>query len=258
MQNRVIDSLSFKDYVEIDAINNSTLALIKKSPMYYSTGKRFNSEGFGIGRATHTYILEPEKFKDEFLTLDVKSKNTKAYKEAKANYDGRELLTSVEFDLVKSMADSVKSHSNASVLLDGFGSFEPTYLFEYMGVQCKCRLDFLRDDGLIVDLKTTIDSSYDAFTRAISKYAYYRQVAFYKLGYTVVNGKPPEGFVFVAVEKKEPYHVGIYRIDDDYEQYGLEEAEMLLNKYTQCKQTSQWPGINDDQEVVVYRPPWLK
>lgn len=256
--NKKIPDLPFIDYVKLDAINNSSLGLIKKSPKYYHLGKRINSEGFGIGRATHTFVLEPDKFEAEYNVVPVKSKNTKAWKEAKENYDGREMLTLDEIDLVKAMAETVSAHPVASQLLDGFGAFEPTYLFDYMGHQCKCRLDFEREDGVIVDLKTTVDSSNLAFEQAVKKYQYYRQVAFYKLGYTVVNEKPPEGFYFVAVEKKEPYHVAVYEIDADYEQYGLEEAEMLLTQLKTCKSTDNWPGINDDQPVTLFKPAYLK
>ena len=67
----------------------------------------------------------------------------------------------------------------------------------------KVRFDFLRFDGIAVDLKTTKTTSTKSFLRDIAKYGYLLQDVFYREGYYALTGSELENFVFVVVEYAE-------------------------------------------------------
>ena len=80
----------------------------------------------------------------------------------------------------------------------------------FTGLQCKCRPDWISaDGGILVDLKTTEDASPREFQRSIAKWRYHVQAGWYMAGIEAAYGTRPSGFIFIAVEKKPPFAVGV-------------------------------------------------
>ena len=76
-------------------------------------------------------------------------------------------------------------------------------------------------------------------------------------GYTAIIGKPPKGFVFIAQEKKPPYAVGVFLLDEESEDQGREEYRELLKQYSACKNSNAWPAYPSTvQEISL--PRWAK
>ena len=71
------------------------------------------------------------------------------------------------------------------------------------GLPCKAQTDiWVKENQLLVDLKTTSARSYGEFLQHCDQYAYDRQAAFY------LDGTPDtKRFVIVGIQKKEPYSV---------------------------------------------------
>lgn len=176
----------------------------------------------------------------------IQAKNYHAYLQ---HIGGKEVITEDILEAGKGMAESVLAHPAAAKLL-AKGKAEVTITWEQQGVPCKARCDFINDLGYIVDLKSTTDASVNEFNRSIAKYGYHRQEAFYVDGYTAALGKPPKGFIFVCVENKPPYAVGVYALDMAGEEKGREEIADLLETYKLCKETGVWPAYSDKVEVI--------
>ena len=94
---------------------------------------------------------------------------------------------------------------------------------------------------LVVDLKSTNDASNEAFLRDAVRYGYDFQAAVYLEGVKAVTGIE-HGFVFIAVEKTEPYSINIFQCDKPFIQHGYDTFRELLGIYHDCKQTGEWWG----------------
>lgn len=240
-------------------ISKSGLDKIAQSPMHYKeyiraklAGESEDSKALRVGSAVHSLILEPEK--EDFIR--VKSRLTKEGKAIiEANPD-KLILSDDEYLLVDAIADSVGCHPFASKILEADGETETSFYWQHeLGMLCKCRPDYLRFDGLIVDIKTTEDASPEGFARSSEKYRYYVQTAFYRQGIEAVTGMKVEGFVFIAVEKSPPYAVACYLADQDMIAAGDYEVNRCLNIYKNCLEKDEWPGY--PQELIpLSRPRW--
>jgi hypothetical protein len=120
-----------------------------------------------IGSAVHTHVLELDQWDARYVSapdgIDRRTKAGKAEWEAFTTAaTGRTVLPKADADLVMRMAHSVFTHPAAAMLLALPGKAETTHMWTdaATGLQCKCRPDWLTDDGrLLVDLKTTEDAS---------------------------------------------------------------------------------------------------
>jgi hypothetical protein len=162
------------DYHAHSAVSKSHLDQVARSPLHYWARyldpNRIVPEptpAMAIGSAVHTHVLELDQWDARYVSapdgIDRRTKAGKAEWEAfTAAATGRTVLPKADADLVMRMAHSVFSHPAAAMLLALPGKAETTHMWTdaATGLQCKCRPDWLTDDGrLLVDLKTTEDAS---------------------------------------------------------------------------------------------------
>lgn len=164
------------------------------------------------------------------------------------NNGHRRILTPDQWDQIHRMRDAVMAHPAANRLLTSVpGKAEISFYWidKATGELCRMRPDWLRDDDLIVDLKSCEDASPEGFARSVAKWRYDVQDAFYSDGFHAVTGRKPKGFVFIAVEKKPPYAVGVYVLDAESKELGRAQYRQDLNKYAECRTNDNWPGYGD-------------
>lgn len=174
------------------------------------------------------------------------------------NNPGRIVLTPETWDQLHAMANAVHSHPAAGSLLTGCpGEAEKSVYWNdaTTGVLCRCRPDWWRDDNVIVDLKTTEDASPEGFAKSMANYRYDVQAAYYLDGVQQATGKRPKAFVFIAVEKKPPYGVGVYVLDSDSLELGRAQYQHDLRIYAECVRTGEWPGYGDKIQTISL-PAW--
>ncbi len=175
-----------------------------------------------------------------------------------ANNGHRRILTPDQWAQVHAMRDALMAHPAANRLLTSVpGKAEQSFYWvdQKTGELCRMRPDWLRDDDLIVDLKTTEDASAEGFARSIAKFRYDVQDAFYSDGFEAVTGRKPKGFVFIAVEKKPPYAVGVYVLDAESKELGRAMYRADLDRFAECVKSNTWPGYGD-KIVKVMLPAW--
>ena len=246
-------------YHDSVGISKSGLDLISKSPAHYNASmshRREPSLAFLIGNAVHTAVLEPEEFNNRYVMLDVDFR-TKEGKQAKAEAQetGREILNSQQYADVIGMRNAIMAHGNAKNLLQN-GDPEVSCLEEIDGVQVRARADWLRRDNIIVDLKTTQDASPEEFASSMAKFNYHRQAAWYKHLFGKA-GMEIDDFIFVCVEKVEPYAVAVYRLSDEDIEQGLRECLSLFDIYRECLLNNEWPAYPDIIQTLSL-PRWKK
>lgn len=174
------------------------------------------------------------------------------------NNPGRIVLSPEVWDQLHAMANAVHSHPAAGALLTGCpGEAEKSVYWNdaTTGVLCRCRPDWWRDDNVIVDLKTTEDASPEGFAKSMANYRYDVQAAYYLDGVQAATRKRPKAFVFIAVEKKPPYGVGVYVLDSDSLELGRAQYQHDLRVYAECVRTGEWPGYGDKIQTISL-PAW--
>jgi hypothetical protein len=253
------------------AVSKSHLDLVAKSPLHYWSRyldpNRMPQEptaAMAIGSAVHTHVLELDQWDAQYVVapagIDRRTKVGKAEWDVFQTAIGtRTVISREDADLVMRIGRSVLSHPAAAYLLGLPGKAETTHMWTDAGtgLQCKCRPDWLLDDGsMIVDLKTTEDASSKEFQRSIAKWRYQVQASFYLDGIQHATGKRPEQFVFIAVEKKPPYACAVYVADAQMIEIGRDTARRDLDKLNVCKAADYWPGYSDGIEQINL-PPWM-
>ena len=273
MSGRYTD-MSNEDYHRSPAISKSGMDRLAISPEHYQAyllERREETPAMKTGTAVHMAVLEPELFKKTYVHFydaeicesigGAKPRATNKYKEWKAEFEaefaGRILLDSTEYREVTDISKSVLSRPVPLKILSAAGAFEHSFFWDdpETGVACRCRPDFLRNDGYIIDLKTTEDASPRGFEKSAEKFRYWVQAAFYKQGVEAVLNIDVKGFVFIAVEKKPPYAVACYTADEAMIAAGIEEVRRCLAIYKACDEADEWPGY-PDEIMPLKRPAW--
>jgi len=256
------------------ATNSRLKKFLSKSPLHCWNSVESPSEqteAMVVGEALHTRILEPDTFDSRFTTSQRCMGQTKGGVQCKnggsicrlmpggprwfcsrhaqegAPLDRRAVLTADNLELVDEMADSLRRHDAAQKILGLPGDREVTLVADHKpsGQRVMCRIDvWCRDASIMADLKTTRDASRDQFERALANFGYAQQAALY--GWlTSACGEATDDFVFLAVEKEDPYAVGVYRVVDDAKNEEWRKVEAGLVRYAECVQSGEWPGYGD-------------
>lgn len=250
----IIPGLSFEKYLQIDAVNKSSLDDLARSPAHYfarhlspNREPKTETPAMKLGTAIHAAILEPKKFLESYAVLpeglDRRTKEGKiAYAEIEST--GKILLNSVENETCIKIAERVNSSVSVKVVLEG-GDAEQTifWIDDQTGVKCKARADYISKDlTLVVDIKTAEDARIGAFSKACFDRAYYRQAAWYLSGIQAATGTRPDLFVFLVCEKIPPYAVALYYASAEMIAQGEKENWKLLSKYAKCVKENEWPA----------------
>lgn len=175
------------------------------------------------------------------------------------NNGHRTVLDADAWDQLHRMRDSVMAHPAARALLTAVpGKAEQSvyWVDDATGELCRCRPDFWRNDGILVDVKTTEDASPEEFARSIAKWRYHVQHPFYVDGVNAarkqarLNVAPARAFVFLVAEKKAPYAVAVYSLDVESVGLGRLEYQRDLATLHECKQSGTWPGYGDNIKAI--------
>ena len=250
--------------------------LIEHTPAHLQYSLAHRSEptaNMALGTAVHTLVLEPATFNDEFIVMPKIDKRTKIGKELFAEFEaasaGKTVIAEDMLAKAQAMADSVRSHPVAGLLLEDVVSESSIYWWyktmdpddsTKFKTMLKVRPDAIcRNYPVIIDLKSTVDGSYSGFIRSIQNYYYHVSAAMYLEG---VNQCKPllqemghfayTKFLFVCVESAEPYLTSIYELSPEY----LDIGKLI---YRRCLHTlkhgqeNNWPGF--PEEVRIIEPP---
>lgn len=174
------------------------------------------------GTATHTAILEPERFDELVITYprNILAKNgAVSTNEARDFRDehiaaGRIVLKENEVAQVRAMASSVRTVCGA--WLDRPSVKEHSlYWQDQTGLRCKLRLDWLIQNkkAIVFDLKTTADASPSKFRTRVEDGGYWLQAAHYIEGVKAATGAEAVEFYLIAVESTFPFACALYSID---------------------------------------------
>lgn len=242
----------FGTYTEIEAMNNSRLKKILKSPAHFAQDSHHDSTAFVMGRLVHELVLTPEVFDRNWAIYDGATRRGKAWDTFKAENEGKDICMSKEYEEAITLTGAVLASDLGKEYFEGDGHSEVTMVWEEEidgeRVTLKCRQDRMQDG--LADLKTTTATDQAGFTRDARKYQYDMQAAFYMRGYRAVMGKDlsPEQFVFVTIEKATKIVCGYY-LPEYALQVGWEKVDTALHRYVDCLRSDEWLGPNEGKLV---------
>lgn len=259
------------DYHRHLAVSKSGLDQIAKSPLHYWA--RFldpnrvwpePTPAMRLGTALHTHVLEHSKWDEQIAVAPTDiNRRTKEGREQWAAFEAaakrKTVITADDAEKVQAMGRAVYGHPAAAMLLALPGKAETTHMWTdaTYGIECKCRPDWLTDDGsIVVDLKTTKDASPRGFRRSIGEFRYQVQAAWYLHGLEQATGRRPDQFVFICVEKEPPYACAVYAADAEMIERGHQQAMADLGELAACRAADRWPSYSDQIETIGL-PGWM-
>ena len=250
----------------------------------------FPSKAMTDGTAIHHKVLEPDTFDATYINKgekpkeptvpemkalckesghDVPSGAKKAdlelllWPEGKPK-DRRKALDADTWRMVNNAAAALRTHDIAGDwFCPGATDYRKhnevsVYVKHENGQILKGRFDRLDTSGEVIrilDLKTTVNASPREFQRSVVNYSYDLQAAWYmNLARRAFPGRPVE-FYFVALERKAPYGISVFKASDNLLHSGQVKMDRALDTYCQCEALNYWPSY----EPVVHDldlPPW--
>lgn len=249
----VYDAYTNAEYHAADGISKSDLDLIHKSPAHYRAARHEDTPALRFGTAFHCAVLENDRFNATYTVIEGDRRTNvvkAAIKEAKDA--GKTVLDADDFDALMGMSQAVFKNPICAALLRG-SLKEHSVFAELDDVRVKCRPDGWNiEKGVLFDLKSTEDASPEGFARTVAKYRYHVQDAFYR---HVVAGATncdadDLSFIFVAVEKKPPFAVALYQLDELAALQGWVDAREDLRRYKAAKETGKWGGYSPRIETL--------
>jgi hypothetical protein len=225
------------------ALSSTTIKLLLDSPkkFYYVTkyGDSLDTQGIRDGRLFHTLVLEPKKF-EEFHFVDVASKNTKVYKEAKAEYGT--VYTRTEKEQAEKLADQLLRNNLATSFLQG-SEFEVPVIDFVDGFPFRGKADVL--GSCIIDLKTTTDIK--NFKWSAVKYGYDVQMYLY----CQLFQKQYFDFKFIVIDKGSG-DIGIFDCSEEFYLQGKEKVTFALQRYREYFENKDWETTEISESLDEY------
>lgn len=211
-----------------------------------------------------------------------------------AENQGKVIIEAAEWTRLESMLAAIRAHPAAMWLLSGKGEAELSCYWHQpvvdptTGAQLtdddgngaelllRCRPDYWRHDGIIVDLKSTSPggAAPQEFARSVHNWRYYVQHPIYMNGAAraleaAKTADPdafaefarPKHFVFVVVETDAcvvdgvAQGVAVYQLDPDSIALGERDAQEDVAQLWRCYATGVWPGYSERIEPLSL-PAW--
>jgi hypothetical protein len=219
---RMLDDNFYYGELNRLALSSSSLKTLLSSPKTYKFSLEYGSaesQALRDGWLFHTAILEPNVFEAQTF-IDVQSKNTKKFREAKA--ENPRVFTAKERSDAERLADAFLRNEHAKELIRD-SEFEVPVIGEVMDMPFRGKADVLGKDK-IVDLKTTTDIK--GFSYSANKYGYDVQCYLY----CNLFGKSHKDFYFLALDKGS-LDIGIFNCSEEFYFRGEEKVEKALHLY---------------------------
>ena len=113
-------------------------------------------------------------------------------------------------------------------------------------------------DAIAGDIKTVASFSSDDFqnwNKAVWSLGYHRAAAFYRGVIRSVRPFPRLHWIFIALEKDEPFRAGLYVLNEDALVRGWDEIVHHIGRFKECVREGRWPGLPSGARVMAL-PEW--
>jgi hypothetical protein len=219
----------------INAYYNHPLIFWLTSPLNPAYKPREKTDAMIFGNILHCLLLEDRSvFKARYIVTEKGlRRGTTKWREYEGLAVGRELVKGEDYENAKEIIDSLRENPVARTLLKDC-QYEAPVTWDNQGMPCKMKIDaFKTSSHLIVDYKSTSETTEDGLRKSIANYSYHRSAAWYMDGYEKTRGVRPKGFIALFQNKEYPqlvFPVNIHPEAIEAGQYENEKARVDIGK----------------------------
>jgi hypothetical protein len=261
--------LPHADYLAVERLSGGGLAALDESAAHLKI-KVKETRPMIVGTATHIALFEPEKYSRYHVMPEgegVKGVHSAAKKEFKAEEErGRIVLSHAEGGSIPSMVEAVLSDDEAMPLLEkGVAELSAFWRDETYGFLCGIRADWVTDNRIVCDLKTTEKPRpgpyefgrvcYEKKRRYDLKAAWYLEgmnETARQAGMDIIH----ELFILIAVGKSPPHEVCCHYFEQEALFKATERIMDLKDLYYRCREDNVWPKKSWGLEPIS-SPSWM-
>jgi exodeoxyribonuclease VIII len=171
---------------------------------------------------------------------------------------GKTTISAEEMVACQYILKTAQSHAILGKLLRAESrKYEVSGFFDFEGVPCKFRTDFmLPDQHIILDLKTTKRGHERAFKNSVLDFSYHSQAAFYLTAMAEITGQSWADFIWIAIESTPPYKIYLYEPDTRWLIEGHKLCTDAINLYKECLASGSYPSVKEEI-VILNAPNWI-
>jgi len=239
------------DYNMSAGLRRSSMTALMTSAKFYKwrqSNPMTSTEALTFGTAFHTAALEPDLWGTDCIVGPSVGKRTNKWKEFKEANSKKIIIHPDDVEIINNMLFTLRTNKIAMSFFENSSKEETAYA-TINGQKLKARSDLvLYDRGILADVKTTQDASFNEFQRSSAKYKYDVQAAYYlDVFNAAAKGQVKfDKFVFIAVEKNEPHHVQVYVADPAFIISGRSKYQDALELLAKCEKTGEWPEYSNE------------
>lgn len=219
-----------RDYHNHPAVGRSDIKNARRSYDHFIQGRKSRgtpTPEMLFGTAYHLRMMEEAEFNRRVkLATDEMVGQSKAAKELRAKLAIEQpdalWFDAEELGRLELMRESALANPKLRMLLEADGMTEVSAFWHdpATGLHCRARPDrIIPTLGVMLDLKSSVDASPEAFRQACARYGYHLQSAWYPEGVLAASGQSgraiiPEApqMIFGVVEKQAPFSVALYTL----------------------------------------------
>lgn len=263
MEPKLIEGMSFADYVASPALNFSSLKWMDDCPATFRSmflepedpeERPASTDDQVFGRAYHHYILENKTFSSEFYPTTKIARRGAPWDEVLKIAGGLQVIWDEDLETIVAMAAALGQHELCPGIFRG-SKRELSIFWEQDGVPCKARVDLLNSKlGIFADLKSTRSAAPKFFLKEIIDRRYDAQLAWYREALRAV-GFDKLSPMLIAQGKTNGHQVMVYELTAELLDVAALDNAARLKKYKICKERDEWPGYPS----IVYKvtlPEW--
>ena len=243
--------LTLTQYIELPAINFSTLKYMAKSPQHYQWARNVGREDTTAlmkFRAIHTAVLEPNDFDKRYVVYPGKTRRGKDWDAFCEEHAGCEIIKADEREKILNIAEAIWNHPVAgAIFAEGEAERSIAWTDPRTGLACKGRLDWW-NPYVLADLKSGPVNA-RVFAMLAAKLYYHVQLSWYSDGLAIETGYRPPVKLVVA-EPEPPHAVGVFSLGTDEIAIGREVYEEWLDRVIECERAGAWPGPYPNEEPL--------
>lgn len=248
MSATLIPDMPFADYLAHPALSASGMKRLLDCPARFRHEQaqlKAPSPSMLLGSLIHHMVLGSDV---EYVAKDWDARtNEGKERAAEVSATGAVVVTAAQWVTAENVAAAIWAHPTAKRLLTS-GATEQTIIWTdaATGVELKCRLDVLPDDGrLVPDLKTARNARPDKFARDEADYGYAIQRAQQIEAVRSLGLYDAPESVLVAVETDAPHLVSLVGLSDSDILLARGLREKAIRLYAECAAADHWPGYPD-------------
>lgn len=258
-----VDGISEDTYRKAHGLNKSLLTEFMRSPRHYTIAKETSkkpTENMKMGTVLHQLILRP--FEEPiFAVMKKVDKRKTADKEYAAAFEadnaGKIIIDEESEKCVQGMREALMKNTRFAKMIEETTHRELGIFADRECTDDKVRLKGMIDGysektGVIFDIKTTQDASYDSFRRDFRTFGYAMQQAQYTYLATR-TGLGFSNFVFVAVESTPAHGVAFYTLSMDEYMRSFDRWRQAVDFFSSCQSRNDFDiGYTTDTKEFSY------